>query len=95
MNFEMQELVGNWFLGGEDRFIGQIVSIDMRGYRAEGWLPKYPVKIKLLSKLVDGSGYWHFSPNIYYLDQLTLITPEVAEIYMQANNLTLPERKTK
>lgn len=90
MNFEMQDLVGSWVLvGGE---IGKIDSINMQGNSSNGWKPRYPVNLRLLVKRHDGETYWVHGHKAHYLDQLDIIPPEVAEIYMQANNLSIPKR---
>lgn len=100
MNFEMQDLVGSWaFVDyGQRNCIGIITSIDMRGYGGvEGskiWKPRYPIKMNLLVEVLGGTR-WHHPMVHIYLDEVELTTPEVAEIFMQANNLIPPERKRK
>lgn len=101
MNFEMQELVGKWcFLKDGyylDGAIGRITNIDLASnmtlYSDKGWTPSYPIKIALLVNLA-GHCRWINHSRTTYLRDIETITPEVAQIYMQANGLYDPsERK--
>lgn len=94
MNFEMQDLVGSWCIL-EDGRLGKIDEIYMRNGVGDSkiWKPRYPVRLSILSNTLGGNCHWFSTHKTHYLDQLNIITPEVAEIYMQANNLTPPERK--
>lgn len=98
MNFEMQDIVGSWaFIDyGQQNCIGIITSIDMRGGGVLGskiWKPRYPIKIILLINVLGGTRWHHPMGKQIYLDEVELTTPEVAEIFKQANNLIPPERK--
>lgn len=98
MNFDMQDLVGKWFfieaMGGTQ--LGKILSIDMSGskfgYTTGNWKPLFPLKTALLMKFPSGDVRWHQFKHTVYEKDIEIITPEIAQIYMQANNLII-ERK--
>lgn len=97
MNFEMQSVVGNWAFveyGGQN-CIGIITGIDMRGAgygKGTSWKPTYPIKMNILVNVMGGTR-WHYPMVQLYLHDVEIVTPEVAEIFKQANDLIPPERK--
>lgn len=100
MNFEMQELVGRWGLTKQGTLV-QIEHIDFGGYRVnhlEHWKVSYPLKARMIIEM-HGKSYWASHAIQHkgqlYLDDIDLLDPEVVDIYMQANNIKLPERNRK
>ena len=96
MNFDMQDLVGKWclatFKGRE--LLCKVSHIDFTGSKfnyANSWTPTYPLKLKTPVKIGDHIG-WSNLPMVAYLHDVTVLEPEMADIYIQANNIKLPER---
>lgn len=89
MNFDNQELMGKWCLHREE--IAKIAEVKMTKPVA-GWNVLVPIRLAYLMKTLDGNFRWVNMPRWLELADVTIITDEVADIFMQANNLKLPKR---
>jgi hypothetical protein len=97
----MQELIGKWFFieAMGDTQLGKILSIDMRGnkfgYTTGNWKPLFPLNVALLMRFPSGDVRWHNFKHTVYEKDLEIITPEVAQLYMQANNLIIERNQNE
>lgn len=96
MNFEMQHLVGKWCLvkfRGEDRLC-RISGIDFSGSKLHhlgAWTPSYPIKVITPVRIGEECRWTKLPLPELYLHNVTVLEPEMADIYIQANNLEIPK----
>lgn len=90
MNFDNQELMGKWCIHRDE--IAKIAEVKISKPIA-GWTALAPIRLAYLMKTMNGNFRWVSMPKWIDLSDVTVITEEVADIFMQANKLKLPERK--
>jgi hypothetical protein len=96
MNFEMQDLVGKWCLvkfRGEDRLC-RISGINFAGSKLHylgAWKPSYPIRVITPVRIGEECRWTKLPLPELYLHNVTVLEPEMADIYIQANNLEIPK----
>jgi hypothetical protein len=94
MNFEMQDLVGKWCLvkfRGGDRLcrISEINFAGSKFHYVDAWKPTYPIKVITPVRIGEACKWTKLPLHELYLHDVTVLEPEMADIYIQANNIEI------